>query len=289
MEPDATRNVEITEDFIDLERVIKSKSERLNRLLPGFIKSYLKRVIHQDEINKALYRNREKSGLDFVEAILKEFGAILNISGTENISNSNRLIIASNHPLGGLDGLALMHVAGKIRPDIVFPVNDLLMNLPQLRSLFIPVNKHGSNAENATIIDDTFASARAILYFPAGLCSRKQPGGICDLEWKKSFITKARKHKRDIIPCHVDGRNSNWFYNLSRLRNLAGIKANIEMLYLVDEMYQQHDKTLNIIFGKPIPWQTFDKRHTDLDWAQLVKAHVYKLESAAEAEFVEKS
>ncbi|HPT13222.1 MAG TPA: 1-acyl-sn-glycerol-3-phosphate acyltransferase [Bacteroidales bacterium] len=289
MEPDATRNVEITEDFIDLERVIKSKSERLNRLLPGFIKSYLKRVIHQDEINKALYRNREKSGLDFVEAILKEFGAILNISGTENISNSNRLIIASNHPLGGLDGLALMHVAGKIRPDIVFPVNDLLMNLPQLRSLFIPINKHGSNAENAKIIDDTFASDRAILYFPAGLCSRKQPGGICDLEWKKSFITKARKHKRDIIPCHVDGRNSNWFYNLSRLRNMAGIKANIEMLYLVDEMYQQHDKTLNIIFGKPIPWQTFDKRHTDLDWAQLVKAHVYKLESAAEAEFVEKS
>lgn len=287
MEPVTTRNIEITEDFVDLERVITSKSERLNRLLPGFIKSYLKRVIHQDEINKALYRNREKFGLDFVEAILQEFGAILNVSGTEYISESNRFIIASNHPLGGLDGLALMHVAGKIRPDIVFPVNDLLMHLPQLRSLFIPINKHGSNAENAKIIDDTFASDRAILYFPAGLCSRKQPGGICDLEWKKSFITKARKHKRDIIPCHINGRNSNWFYNLSRLRNLAGIKANIEMLYLVDEMYQQHDKTLNIIFGKPIHWQTFDKRHTDLDWAQHVKAHVYKLESAPEAVFVE--
>ncbi len=286
MEPINTEKIEITENFIDLEGVIKSKSERLNRLLPGFIKSYLKRVIHQDEINSALYRNRGKNGLDFVEAILEEFGAILNVSGTENISSSHRFIIASNHPLGGLDGLALMHVAGKIRPDIVFPVNDILMNLPQLRSLFIPINKHGSNSENAKIIDDTFASDKAILYFPAGLCSRKQPGGICDLEWKKSFVTKARKHKRDIIPCHVDGRNSNWFYNLSRFRNIIGIKANIEMLYLVDEMYQQHDKTLNIIFGKPIPWQTFDKRHTDLDWAQLIKDHVYKLETATDSEFL---
>jgi putative hemolysin len=286
MEDYKSDNIEITPDFIDLERVIKSKSERLNRLLPGFIKSYLKRIIHQDEINKALYRNREKSGLDFVEAILQEFGAILNVSGTENISNSDRFIIASNHPLGGLDGLALMHVAGKKRPDIVFPVNDILMNLPPLRSLFIPINKHGSNAENAKIIDDTFASDKAILYFPAGLCSRKQPGGICDLEWKKSFITKARKHKRDIIPCHVDGRNSNWFYNLSNFRNKIGIKANIEMLYLVDEMYQQHDKTLNIIFGKPIPWQTFDKRHTDLEWAQLMKTHIYKLDSAPDSVFI---
>lgn len=270
--------IEITPDFIDLEKVIKSKSVSLNNMLPRFIKSYLKRIIHQDEINSVIYRNRDKDGLAFVDAILAEFGANLVVSGDENISSTGRFIIASNHPLGGLDGLALMHLAGKKRPDIVFPVNDILMNLPQLRSLFIPINKHGSNAENAKIIDDTFASDKAILYFPAGLCSRKQPGGICDLEWKKSFITKARKHKRDIIPCHVDGRNSDWFYNLARFRNRLKIKANIEMLYLVDEMYRQHNKTLKIIFGKPIPWQTFDKNHTDLEWAQLVKAHVYKLE-----------
>lgn len=287
MEFDSDGKVEITPDFINLERVISSKSERLNRLMPGFIKSYLKRVIHEDEINKAIYRNRDKFGLDFVEAILNEFGARLNVSGLENLSNKDRFIIASNHPLGGLDGLALMHVAGKIRPDIVFPVNDLLMNLPQLRSLFIPINKHGSNVENAKIIDDTFASDKAILYFPAGLCSRKQPGGICDLEWKKSFITKARKHKRDIIPCHIDGRNSDWFYNLSRFRNKIGIKANIEMLYLVDEMYKQHNKTLNIVFGKPIPWQTFDKRFTDLEWAQRVKAHVYRLDAEPGLSFPE--
>jgi 1-acyl-sn-glycerol-3-phosphate acyltransferase len=277
--------MEITPDFIDLEKVIKSKSERLNRLLPRFIKSYLKRIIHQDELNNLLYRNRDKTGLAFVEKILTEFGARLKVSGLENIENTDRFIIASNHPLGGLDGLALMHVAGKIRPDIVFPVNDILMNLPQLRSLFIPINKHGSNAENAKTIDDTFASDKAILYFPAGLCSRKQSGGICDLEWKKSYITKARKHKRDIVPCHVDGRNSGWFYNLSRFRNRLGIKANIEMLYLVDEMYHQHDKTLTIIFGKPVSWQTFDKRHTDLEWAQLMKGHVYSLEKEPEGIF----
>lgn len=284
---DANNGTEITPDFIDLERVIKSKSESLNKALPRFIKSYLKRIIHQDEINKALYRNRDKTGLDFIAAILTEFGAKLNFTGAENIENTPRFIIASNHPLGGLDGLALMHVAGKFRPDIVFPVNDILLNLPPIKNLFIPINKHGSNAENAKIIDDTFASDKSILYFPAGLCSRKQSGGISDLEWKKSFITKARKHRRDIIPCHIDGRNSNWFYNLSRFRNRLGIKANIEMLYLVDEMYKQHDKTLTIIFGKPVPWQIFDKRHTDLEWAQLMKEHVYRLEKTPDLTFEE--
>jgi putative hemolysin len=181
--------------------------------------------------------------------------------------------------LGGLDGMALMKVVGEVRKDIVFPVNDLLMNVPNLLPLFIPINKHGSNTQNMLIMNDTFASDKTILYFPAGLCSRKQKGKILDLEWKKTFITKARTYKRDIIPVHINGRNSDWFYNLAKWRKRLGIKANIEMLYLVDEMYKQNNKNISITFGKPISWTTFDNRFPDIIWAKKVKQHVYTLGS----------
>ena len=155
---------------------------------------------------------------------------------------TGRYIIASNHPLGGLDGVALMQVMGRKRKDIVFPVNDILLYLPNLRELFIPINKHGSNNENVEIIQKTFESEKMILYFPAGLVSRKQKGGIMDLEWRKTFISKSKQYKRDIIPVHIDGRNSSFFYSLANLRKMLNIKANIEMLFLPDEMYKQKNK-----------------------------------------------
>lgn len=276
---------EISENIIDIEQVIAGKNPALLKALPGFIINYLKRVIHQKDLNAAIYANRKKQGLDFVDAILLEFGAKISTVGLENVPKQGRYLIASNHPLGGLDGVALMGVVGKVRKDIVFPVNDLLMNVPNISDHFIPVNKHGSNAGNITVFEDTFASDKTVLYFPAGLCSRKQKGKIADLEWKKSFITKSRKHERDIIPVHIDGRNSGFFYNLANFRKWMGIKANIEMLYLVDEMYKQKNKQVKIIFGKPIPYQVFDKRYTDSQWAQLVKAFVYSLEKNPEGIF----
>ncbi len=264
-------------NFLDLEKIISAKNPRLLKVLPGFLLRYLKRVIHQDDLNRLIRDNGDLSGLEFLDEILKDFGVKIHASGLENLSAEGRWTIASNHPLGGLDGMAMMQVAGRVRRDIVFPVNDLLLNLQNLKELFIPINKHGSNAGNVRLIDETFSSSKAILYFPAGLCSRKQKGRIYDLEWKKSFITKARSHQRDIIPAYIDGRNSEWFYNLARFRSRLGIKANIEMLYLVDEMFKQKDKNINIVFGKPIPYVTFDKRFTDLEWAAKLKDHVYRL------------
>jgi len=277
--------IEIKGNIIDIERVIAAKNPALLKALPGFILNYLKRIIHQKELNIAINANRDKQGLDFVDAVLQEFGAKISAEGLANIPGQGRFLIASNHPLGGLDGVALMGVVGKVRKDIVFPVNDLLMNVPNVSDLFIPVNKHGSNAGNVSVFEDTFASDKTVLYFPAGLCSRKQSGKIADLEWKKSFITKARKHQRDIIPTHIGGRNSGFFYNLANLRKRLGIKANIEMLYLVDEMYKQKDKHVKIIFGKPIPYQVFDRRYTDVQWAQLVKVFVYALEQNPDGTF----
>jgi putative hemolysin len=248
--------------------------------------TYLEKVIHQDELNEINRVNHDLLGLDFLDACLKGFGVKITYRGLENIPVDGRWIVASNHPLGGLDGMALMWVIGKVRRDIVFPVNDLLMNIPNLKGLFVPINKHGSNSGNVRMIDETFASDKAMLYFPAGLCSRKQKEGICDLEWKKSFISKARAHKRDVIPCYINGRNSNWFYNLARLRTMLGIKANVEMLYLVDEMYRQRDKEIVITFGKPISYTIFDKKISDLAWAQKLKSHVYTLEKNRDSLFL---
>jgi 1-acyl-sn-glycerol-3-phosphate acyltransferase len=268
---------EIGEKFIDLEKVISSKNPHLLKIIPGFIIRYLKRITHIDQVNKAIYENRHKVGIDFVKAILNDFGATVHSVNLELVPKTGRFLIASNHPLGGPDGMALISEVGKVRNDILFPVNDILLYLPNLKPLFIPVNKHGSNSSNVRLFDQAFASENMILYFPAGLVSRKQKGIIKDLDWKKTFIAKAKKHQRDIIPVHIDGYNSDFFYNLANLRKKLGIKANIEMLYLVDEMYKQCDKKITITFGKPIPFSTFDKRFSDSEWAGKVKEYVYQL------------
>ncbi len=287
MEDSADKAVNDQEkDFIVLEDVIAGKSPRLLKILPSFVIRYLKRIIHQDELNKALRDHRDKMGHDFLEVILEEFGANIIIRGEENLLKSERIVVASNHPLGGMDGMALMYAVGKVRPDIVAPVNDFLMHLPNLKPLFVPLNKHGSNAENIAKYDEAFASDKTILYFPAGLCSRKIKGEILDLEWKKTFLSKARKFNRDILPVHISGKNSNFFYNLANLRKFFRLKANIEMLYLVDEMFKQKNKDIVITFGEPIPLSTFDKRYRDGKWAELLRAHIYRLEENPLATFV---
>lgn len=271
-------NEQLPEEFLNLYKVIKDKDPTIARLIPGFIINYLNRIIHVKELNKIIFENRDKKDLDFIEAFLKECQMVTKVIGEENIQRTGRYIVASNHPLGGPDGLALMNVVGKYRKDIKFIVNDLLLYVDNLKNLFVPVNKHGSNTKEMIRLQDSiYSSDIIILTFPFGLVSRKRRKKIMDLEWKKSFITKAKQHKRDIIPVHIKGRNSNFFYNLSNIRKFFGIKTNIEMLYLVDEMFKQKDKDIVITFGTPISWQTFDKRYTDSEWAEKLRKFVYLL------------
>ena len=265
------------EKFIDLKKVISNKSERLARLMPGFILAYLRRVVHEDDINGFISRHGHKSGLDFVYAIMEEFGIRMEVINEDKIPPTGRYIMASNHPLGGIDGIAFMSAVSRVRKDFIFPVNDILLSIDNLKEFFIPINKHGSNAENIRMFNDTFASDKLLLYFPAGLVSRKRARKIRDLEWKKTVISKARQHKRDIIPVYMHGRNSSFFYNLANFRTRMGIKANLEMLYLVDETYKQFNKTLTIVFGDPVPWESFDKSRSDLEWAAVMRDKVYEL------------
>lgn len=268
-----------TERFIDIEKAIASKNPKLLKLLPGFILKYIKKIVHEADLNYAIYNNKHRHGLDFVDAAMEEFGAKTKIIGAENIPLSGGVIMAANHPLGGLDGIAFMKIAGQFRSDIRFFVNDLLMALKNFSPIFIPVNKHGRNsAEYAKRFEDAYASDCCMLIFPAGLVSRRQKNKVIeDLVWKKSFIVKSVQYKKNIVPVFIEGNNSKRFYNLAYYRKKIGIKANIEMFYLVDEMYKQKGKTLTFIIGKPISWQTFTNEHPPEYWSQKVKEHVYAL------------
>ena len=265
---------------IDVENVLFSKNPALSRTVPGFVVNYLKKIVHQDELNVFLEKYGHLRDADLIAAGLSHFEIKYRVTGSENIPAEGRYIFVSNHPLGGLDGLVFIYELSKHFPNIKFPVNDILTNIKNLSGIFLPVNKHGSQGrEAARLIEEAYSSEGQILYFPAGLCSRKRGGVIKDLEWHKSFISKSIQHKRDVVPAFFSGRNSNFFYNLANFRKIIGIKANIEMLYLADEMFRQKDKEIHLVFGEPIPWETFDKTRSAPEWADWVKSKSYALES----------
>jgi len=279
------RSAQIGEKYIDIEKILAAKKVRVPKVLVWL----LNRILHVDDLNEGIYKNREYFGLDFVWKFLEgsepqDLNIKMEIVGKENIPTGGSPMIAGNHPLGGPDGLALMGAVGRVRRDIKFPVNDFLLYLPGLKELFFPIDKVNRNRALASL-EEAFASPGALLYFPAGICSRLQHGEICDLEWKATFIKKAMKYHRDIVPVYTDARNRKRFYRIARLRKWLGIKFNFEMALLPGEMYAQRNKTFKLTFGKPIPWTTFDKRHTAGEWAAMVKEHVYRLKSDPNAVF----
>jgi 1-acyl-sn-glycerol-3-phosphate acyltransferase len=263
---------------IDIRQVIHSKSPKIARLLPGFIYRYINRILHIEYINHILKEFGHLQNLAFIAALIKDFNVNSDISGLENLPAEGRFIFASNHPLGGFDGILLMDILGNRYKEIRFLVNDILLNIYPIKELMIPINKHGAHSRNAALkIEEAIASDKQILTFPSGLVSRKIKGRIIDLEWKKNFIQKAVEYKRNIIPVHFSGRNSNWFYFVANLRKFLKIKWNLEMFYLVDETYKHRNMNVEVKFGKPIPWQTFDSSKTPKEWAEYIKDKVYSL------------
>lgn len=264
--------------FIDIDRLIQEKNPRLYKWMPRFLTNYLKRVIHQDEANEVIRDNEGANGYEFSLDVIKRMDINVTVEGIENVPKTGAAIFAVNHPLGGMDALAIIKEIYPIRNDLKFVVNDLLLHLPNLKDLFTGVNKHGANSkESLQSLNDLFASERAVFLFPAGLVSRKRNGKVEDLEWKKTFITRSKKFETPVIPVYLTGELTPFFYRLSNFRTRIGVKANVEMLYLVDELFKQKGKTIAITFGKPIPHTTFDASKTDLEWANWVKNKTYAL------------
>lgn len=265
--------------LIDIDRIIKEKAGDKAKRIPHFLVSYLKHIVHQDEINEFLVSAADKTGVPFLEACMEYLDAKLEISGEENLPANGLCTFVSNHPLGGQDGVALGCLLGKhYNGQIKYLVNDLLMNLHGLAPLCIPINKTGSQSRDfPKMVEAGFQSDSHIIMFPAGLCSRKRNGVIQDLAWKKTFITKSIETQRDVVPIHFEGRNSNFFYTMANTCEFLGIRFNIAMLYLADEMFKNRHKTFRVTIGKPIPWQTFDHSKSPTEWAAYVRDLVYKL------------
>ena len=273
--------VTVTEKTVDIDNILKSKLGSKAKFLPRPRVSWLKRIVHQDQVNAYLWESRHLVGTEWLEECVRYLDATLDIVGEENLPDKNdgRLYtFVSNHPLGGEDGVALgaiigRHYDGRFR----YLVNDLLMNLPGLAPLCIPINKTGKQGRDfPKMVEAGFQSDNHMLMFPAGLCSRRKNGEVRDIDWKKTFIAKSVEYKRDVVPIHFSGQNSNRFYRLANFSDRF-LPFNFAMLFLVDEMYKNVHKTFRVTIGKPIPWQTFDHSRKPAEWAQWVKDRVYEL------------
>lgn len=263
---------------IDVYKVLENKNPKLAKRIPGFIIDYLARTIHQDEINEILSLYGELRGVDFARAALGYMGVRYHSVGMDRLDPRGRYIFASNHPFGGMDGMMLADEVAKYFGDVRVVVNDLLMHLDPLKSIFIPVNKHGrQNEASVNAFNDAFASDVPIITFPAGLCSRRKRGVVCDTGWKSNFIRKAVQSRRDIVPVYVDGELSDFFYRLSLIRTFLGVRANLEMLYLPDQMFRQKGGDFEIKIGEPVGWGELLAGRTPHEAAGYIKGLVYEM------------
>lgn len=273
---------QISEKTIDIDKILADKMGAKAKYVPRPVVSWLKRILHQDEVNRYLWESRHLTGTEWLEECVRYLDMTLQVEGIENLPDKNdgRLYtFVSNHPLGGADGVALGSIIGRHYDSrFRYLVNDILMNLPGLAPLCIPINKTGGQARSfPAMVKAGFESDNHILMYPAGLCSRRRNGEIRDLPWSKTFIVKSVQYQRDVVPIHFGGANSDFFYKLANFSDKYVKKVNIAMIFLVDEMYKNVHKTFRVTIGKPIPWQTFDKSRTPAEWAQYVQDIVYKL------------
>jgi putative hemolysin len=263
--------------LLDINKVLGPK---LVKKLPRFAINFFKRRIHQDEINDCIMKAEHYKGAGFFDEALKYVNITYRIRGEENIDPAKRYIFVGNHPLGGPEALIIGSVFRRIYGDgFKVPVNHLLANLKPLNEYFVPVKVYSSrqSRELGTQIAEMFSSDKQILVFPAGLCARKIKGKVTEMPWKKMFVTQAKRYQRDVVPMHISGFNSKRFFFFTRLSRFLKLKFNIGMIFLVDELFNKKGEEFVITFGKPVPYTTFEKSKTDLEWAAEMKDTVQKL------------
>jgi 1-acyl-sn-glycerol-3-phosphate acyltransferase len=265
---------------INIREIVRGKNPKIARKIPGFIYNWLTRILHLNELNELMKNFGHLKGVEFVDEVLKFLNVKYELIGTENVPKNGKFIFVGNHPLGGFDGLIILKFMNENLGFTRSVSNDFLMEVKPLSDWFVPINKVGNQSRESLIqFEQLYSSKDQILIYPAGLCSRKIKGKITDLQWQKHFIQKAVQYKIDVIPFFFEGRNSNFFYNLAKIRKFLRIKVNIEMMYLVDEMFKHRNQTFKIYFGKPISYSTFDHTKKPIEWAAEVKKMVYQIPS----------
>lgn len=268
--------MEEIEKFIDIRKIIQSKNPKLIKWIPGFLLTYLRRVLHEEDVNNFIFENRDKHNQDFCQAVIDYFNIQIKVEGSEHIPLEGGVTLAMNHPLGGMDAMALVTALKSTRTDLKFIVNDILLHLSSMKGMFVGVNKHGKNSNDThQKIDEIFSNGNAVCIFPAGLVSRMIDGKVQDLEWKKTFVSLSLKHNQPIVPIYIQGQLSNFFYRIYKLRTFLGIKANIEMFYLVDELFRQKNVTMNIFIGQPIYPHEITREMSHNNWAKHIRNKIY--------------
>ncbi|MDE6489724.1 MAG: glycerol acyltransferase, partial [Muribaculaceae bacterium] len=213
---------------IDVDAVMRARLPRHYRYMPRIAVKWLERFIRQDGLNALLESNAGLRGADFCAGVLRDLDVEYRVSGEELLPppTDRKVTLVSNHPLGALDGIALIdYVSRRYGGKVRFVVNDLLTAVEPLRDVFVPINKHGrQNRGDAAGVDEAFASDDPVLVFPAGMCSRRSGDGVRDLAWHKMFVNKSIEYRRTVIPLFFDGENSKFFYNFAKIRTALGIK-----------------------------------------------------------------
>ncbi len=279
-------NISEKTQLVDIKKLIRSGKSKVLRNLPLFVINYIRKLQHEDDLNTIISTYSHLEGVEFAHASLEWLKINYNHRGMDKLKDDGRYIFVANHPLGGVDGLAFFCMVGEKFPKLKTIVNDLLMHLHNLRTIVVGVNKHGATSKDVIkVMDDVFSSNEAVVIFPAGLISRKINGKIMDLEWKKTFINRAIKYKREIVPVFISGRVSESFYRIARWREKLGIKTNIEMFFLSREIFRFRGKDINLTVGNPIDYNLLDKRYNRNEWVNKIKKFVYKLEKEPDLDF----
>ena len=265
---------------IDVEVALQEKIPDIYKKIHPAILRLIKKVIRQDDINRLIHESSHLNGIPLVDWALDQFGVDIVVKGKEWIPKNGQFIFSANHPLGSLDGLAIITVVATIHKSVKFVANDLLRVIKGLEPVFLFIARFGEiDRQNAREIKNTLASDAQIIVNPAGAVSKRNPVKISDLPWNKFFISKAIKYKRDVIPIHVQAKNSWLFYNIASFRKIFRIKSNLEMFLLPREMFNKGGEKITITIGKPIAHKTFNESRTHLEWAQKVREYVYLLGS----------
>ena len=246
----------------------------------GFIRrmvvAFLRFLFHESEFKNFEEKYPHLKGFDFVDQVLDHFDFQYSVSDRERecIPTQGPVVIVSNHPIGSLDGLALLKMVGEVRRDVKAVANELLMSLPPLENVLLPVDNMGNRTakDNIRAIDAHLQGGGAMIIFPAGEVSRAGPTGVKDGKWHNGFIKFARRAKAPILPIFIDGRNSIFFYSVSLLAKP------LSTLLLVNEMFKQMKSSIQMRIGPAIPFETYSALPLKKkSVTKLFKRHVYKL------------
>ncbi len=265
---------------IDIRRIIIEKNPQFLKNYPSFIRNTVFTVIEKflriNEINRFIEKNQDIKDIDFIDELFEylDFSYIVSKKERDRIPSEGRLIIISNHPLGGLDGLALLKLVSEVRQDFRIVVNDVLSGIENLSGLFLPINIFNSELqrENFLKISEALKKEEAVIIFPAGEVSRLTASGIKDSPWNKGVLTFARKFNTDILPIHISARNSIWFYIFSLLHKRASV------FLLPGELFKKRNRNILIKVGEPISSSTiFNSIDSAKIQLKLLRKHLYRI------------